>query len=90
MREIIQTKQFKRDYKKVASSGRYSLNDFLEIVTLLAHDKPLPAKHRDHALTGNWKECRECHLKPDWLLIYQKQDKIIILVRTGSHSELFS
>ena len=89
MRQIIQTSRFKRDYKKIASCGRYDGADFLEIVELLAQDKPLAIKHRDHALGGEWQGFRECHIKPDWLLIYQKHDKKLILVRTGSHSELF-
>jgi mRNA interferase YafQ len=89
MREIIQTKQFKKDYKKIASSGQHSLNHFLTVVELLAQDEPLPDKYRDHLLVGEWKDCRECHIKPDWLLIYQKQAKTLILARTGSHSALF-
>ncbi|MQT78311.1 type II toxin-antitoxin system YafQ family toxin [Pseudomonas helleri] len=53
------------------------------------NDKPLPEKHRDHALTGNWKDHRDCHIKPDWLLIYCKpDDERLQLVRLGSHSEL--
>jgi len=93
MREIIQGKQFKRDYKKVAASGRYSVDDFKEVVKLLVKDKPLPEKHRDHALIGEWVGYRECHIKPDWLLIYAKSNnsnKSLILARTGSHSALFS
>lgn len=89
MRQIVQTTRFKRDYKKIAASHRYSSKDFLEVVELLAQDKPLPAKYSDHGLVGEWKGFRECHIKPDWLLIYQKRDKSLVLVRTGSHSELF-
>jgi mRNA interferase YafQ len=91
MREIIEGNQFKRDYKKIAASGRYSVDDFLHVVELLAQDKPLPIKHRDHSLSGEWIGYRECHIRPDWLLIYKKSnsDKKLILVRTGSHSELF-
>lgn len=90
MREIIPSTQFKRDYKKIASSGRYSKKEFLDTVELLARDKTLPQKFRDHSLTGQWKGYRECHIRPDWLLIYQKLDNdLLILVRTGSHSELF-
>lgn len=92
MREIVQCSRFKRDYKKVAASGRYSVDDLIEIVTLLAQDKPLSEKYRDHALTGEWVGYRECHIKPDWLLIYTKanSNESLILARTGSHSELFS
>ncbi len=90
MRQLIQTTQFKRDYKKIAASGRYSVNDFLKVVDLLAHDKSLPDKYRDHVLIGEWKGYRECHIKPNWLLIYHKPGIELVLVRTGSHSELFS
>ncbi|OGT41329.1 MAG: addiction module toxin RelE [Gammaproteobacteria bacterium RIFCSPHIGHO2_12_FULL_37_34] len=90
MREIIETTQFKRDYKKIAASGRYSRKEFLTTVELLALDKPPPPKLRDHALIGEWNGYRECHIRSDWLLIYQKSDNKLILVRTGSHSELFA
>lgn len=56
---------------------------------MLAADKPLPAKNRDHGLGGNWSGYRECHLKPDVLLIYRKPEGVLQLVRLGSHSELF-
>lgn len=83
MREIIRTNQFKRDYKKIAASDRYSVDDLLTVVDLLACDKELPPKYHDHLLVGEWKESRECHIKPEWLLIYQKAHKELILVRTG-------
>ncbi len=89
MRQIIQTSQFKRDFKKIATSGRYKKQDFLTVVELLAHDKPLPDKYRDHILINDWKDYRECHIKPDWLLIYKKYENALLLARTGSHSELF-
>lgn len=91
MREIVRSKQFKRDYKKIAASGRYSIDDFLTVVELLIADKPLPEKYQDHPLKGEWLGYRECHIKPDWLLVYEKNhgDKKLILARTGSHSELF-
>lgn len=89
MRIVKQTSQFKRDYKKIAKSGRYSLDDFLEVIDLLISDKPSPNKYRDHLLIGEWHGCRECHIKPDWLLIYKKIENYLILERTGSHSDLF-
>ena len=89
MREIIQTSQFKRDFKKIASSGRYKKQDFLDVIHLLIQDKPLVEKYRDHTLTNDWKDYRECHIKPDWLLIYKKYDNVLLLARTGSHSEIF-
>lgn len=89
MRQIEQTTQFKRDFKKIASSGRYKKKDFLDIVELLINDKQLPEKNRDHALINDWKNYRECHIKPDWLLIYKKYENKLLLARTGSHSDLF-
>lgn len=91
MRKIIQTKQFKKDYKKMAASGRHFAKDFLTVVECLAQDKPLLEKYRDHSLSGEWMGYKECHIKPDWLLIYKKldNDRSLVLARTGSHSELF-
>ena len=91
MRRIEQTRQFKRDYKREAKGPhRESLaNDFMLIVKALANDQPLAEKQRDHALSGEWKDHRDCHIKPDLVLIYQKPDADILqLVRLGSHSEL--
>ena len=62
----------------------------IEVIDMLVRDEILPAKFRDHMLTGVWRNCRECHIKPDWLLIYQKIVSQLVLLRTGSHSELFS
>ena len=89
MRNILQSNRFSRDYKKVATSGRYKKEDFLKVVELLANDEVLAPKYFDHALIGEWKTYRECHIKPDWLLIYKKYDNDLVLARTGSHSELF-
>lgn len=91
MRVIERTKQFKRDYKR-ESRGRYraSLDDGLvSVVKALARDAPLEYRHRDHALSGEWADHRECHLRPDLLLIYRKLDVgVLQLVRLGSHSAL--
>jgi len=91
MRTIEWTGQFKRDWKRELS-GRFGqdLEGLLsEVVELLSSDAPLPAKNRDHALTGSWKDFRDCHIKPDLILIYQKPDpESLILARLGSHSEL--
>lgn len=92
MRTIERTNQFKRQFKKVQSQPRNKDIDQLlvEVLAYLIEDQELPAKYRDHNLTGNFARCRECHLKPDLLLIYQKQDDtILLLLCTGSHSELF-
>ncbi len=89
MKTIVQTSQFKQDLKRLKNSGRYTIDDLLMIVELLACNQPLPEKHREHSLTGNWKGYKECHIKPDWLLIYQPLSDKLVLARTGSHSELF-
>jgi mRNA interferase YafQ len=89
VREVFQQSQFKIDLKRVSRSGRYKLEDVLDVITKLASDEPLAERHRDHALTGEWKDSRDCHIKPDIVLIYRKfDDKILQLVRIGSHSEL--
>ncbi len=91
MRAIERTGQFKRDYKREAK-GRHAetLNAaFIAVVTALANDQPLQPRHRDHALTGNWRDHRDCHIKPDLVLIYRKpDDNTLQLVRLGSHAEL--
>jgi mRNA interferase YafQ len=74
--------------KKVKYAGRYTVDDLLVIVELLACNQPLPEKHREHNLGGNWKGYKG-HIKPDWLLIYQSSFEKLVLARTGSHSELF-
>ena len=89
MREIFEQTQFRKDIKKVKRSGRYRVEDLLEIVRRLASGEELDPKHRDHLLAGEWEHFGECHIKPDWLLIYKLEPKRLILVRTGTHSELF-
>lgn len=91
MRTIKQSSQFKRDLKREAKgSHRQALqSDFVAIISILANDQALTEKHRDHALTGDWKDHRDCHVKPDLVLIYRKPDDTVLqLVRIGSHSEL--
>jgi mRNA interferase YafQ len=92
MRTIERTNAFKRDFKR-EKTGRHK-RDLDELiyttVLLLAEDKPLPDRNRDHALGGDWGNHRECHLKPDLLLIYRKpDDEVLRLVRLGSHGQLF-
>jgi mRNA interferase YafQ len=92
MRRIERTNAFRRDYKREGKGHhRRELEAVLiSAVSLLAEDKPLPEGNRDHALTGDWRNHRECHLRPDLLLIYRKPDaEVLQLVRVGSHSELF-
>lgn len=91
MRAIEWTGQFKRDYKR-ACKGQHRVtldDDLFPIVDCLANDQPLESRHCDHSLTGDWKDHRDCHIKPDLVLIYQKPDDgTMRLVRLGSHSEL--
>jgi len=93
MRIVEQTAAFKRCIKRVMA-GRYRaviLEELPLIVNMLANDIDLPDKYRDHALTGNWAGCGECHVRPDLLLVYQKiDDDKLYLVEIGSHSEIFS
>ena len=91
MREIKQTSAFKRDLKRKAKGPRREAlrEEFVELVEQLAKDEPLAERHRDHALTGDWKDYRDCHVQPDLVLIYRKPDaETLQLVRIGSHSEL--
>ncbi len=89
---IKRTTQFKKDYKKAIKSGCKE-KDFKEVLKYLVEQKPLPDKYRDHGLqdSKDYKNVRECHINPDWLLIYriQKSELILELIRMGSHSELF-
>ena len=91
MRTIERTGQFKRDYKREAKGQhRLGLDEaLLTVLRLLIADTPLPAKHRDHPLVGEWTDHRDCHVKPDLVLIYRVPDaETLQLVRLGSHSEL--
>ena len=91
MRTIEHTGQFKRDFKRESKGlHRATLDaDFLTVLQALAADGPLAERYRDHALTGEWKDHRDCHIKPDLVLIYRKpDDRVLQLVRMGSHSEL--
>ena len=93
MRTIEWTLAFKRDYKRTKATPRHKdIETLLAVVgDLLAVNRTLAEKHRDHQLGGNWKGHRECHLKPDLLLIYQLPDESTLrFVRMGSHSELFA
>lgn len=88
MRQIVYTSQFKRDYKK--RSREKELDDLLSrVIDSLVLGNPLSAKLRDHPLKGGYVDCRECHIKPDLLLIYVQTRDELRLIRLGSHSELF-
>ena len=87
---IVTTSTFKKDYKQAMKRGlKIELLD--NIITTLAMNEQLPEKNKDHALTGNWSGYRECHILPDWLLIYRMEEDVLVLTltRTGTHSDLF-
>jgi mRNA interferase YafQ len=86
--EIYQTTQFRRDLRKLKRQGK-DLAQLLTVIELLAEEQELPANFRDHTLTGNWSGYSECHIRPDWLLIYQIDGDSLTLERSGSHSDLF-
>ena len=91
MRTIVLSHQFKKDLK-LARKRDLPESELFNVVHDLAMDKPLSADKKDHLLTGNYAGYRECHIRPDWLLLYKKEDKelrVLNLYRTGSHSDIF-
>lgn len=88
--EIRFTGQFKKDLKLAKKQGK-DTDELFTVIEKLSNGEALEAKYRDHSLSGNYKGCRECHIEPDWLLIYEIDDGILVLMlyRVGSHSELF-
>lgn len=90
MLDVYYQKHFKKDYAKAVKRG-CKPKAFQTILDLLVHQQPLPPKHRDHALLGNYRGYRECHIQPNWLLIYKIEDQklLLTLARTGTHSDLF-
>ena len=89
-KQVVWTNQFKKDYKLAMKRG-LPIEELDNVIRLLAEDEPLPEKYRDHDLSGNWKGFRECHIQPNWLLIYHifNNNLILSLARTSSHSDLF-
>lgn len=87
---IVPTTAFKKDYKLAIKRG-LNIKLLEDIVTSLAMGETLPEKNKDHPLSGNWAKYRECHILPDWLLIYRIEDNVLVLTlaRTGTHSDLF-
>jgi mRNA interferase YafQ len=83
-------KAFRKDWERLSRSGRYDMRRLKEAMGLLiANDAPLGLEWRDHALSGNWSDHRECHIGGDFLLIYRTDNEAIVFVRAGTHSELF-
>jgi mRNA interferase YafQ len=89
MRTIRQVNSFKRDLKKIKKRSK-DLDKLYLIVEKLSKDIDLDSKNRPHKLSGNYAEKWECHIEPDWLLIYEVTDDLVILYRTGTHSDLFT
>jgi len=90
MYTVKPTTKFQRDVKLAAKRG-YKIELLTEVIKKLSIGEPLDEKYKDHPLKGNYLGCRECHITPDWLLIYEIADEILILylTRTGTHSDLF-
>lgn len=89
-REIVWTTQFKKDYKLALKRHR-NIDLLDDIIRALSRGETLPEKNKDHPLSGDWTGHRECHIQPDWLLIYRIEDDVLVLTlaRTGTHSDLF-
>ena len=88
MKEIFQTSQFKRDLKRAKKRDK-DIDKLKHVVALIIKGKPFEDKHRDHALAGQWSGSRDCHIEPDWVLIYRVDQDSLYLERTGTHSDLF-
>jgi mRNA interferase YafQ len=80
--------QFKKDYKRCVKRG-YDIEQLHTAIEVLAKGKKLDSKYRDHSLLGDYRDCRECHIEPDWLVIYHLTEYELILIRTGTHTDLF-
>jgi len=90
MYEIVYSTQFKKDYKKAVKQN-LDISLLKDVIQQLSRGEALLTQHKDHPLLGDYKGCRECHIKPNWLLIYKvnEQQLELLLIRTGTHSELF-
>ena len=88
---VVWTNRFKKDYKLAVKRG-LAIEELDNAIRLLAKDGKLPEQYHDHPLDGDWKGFRECHIEPDWLLIYAIENNILVLTlsRTGTHSDLFN
>jgi len=85
---IVYTTQFKKDFKKIVKQGK-DISKLETLIDLLIEGESLPQKYKDHSLIGKWKNHRDCHIEPDWILIYRITEDSLFLERTGSHSQLF-
>jgi mRNA interferase YafQ len=89
MRRVVQRRQFRNDLKRQKRRGK-DIEDLIVVVELLAETGALPVEYRPHRLSGEWADVWECHIEPDWLLVYQVTRNEVLLFRTGTHSDLFS
>ena len=91
MLKVYMQNQFKKDYKKMLKQKGCTASQFKTVLEYLVNEKALPEKYHDHALSSNWAGFRECHIRPDWMMIYKVEKDILTLTltRTGTHSDLF-
>jgi mRNA interferase YafQ len=91
MKKVEPTAAFRKDFKRMKSNPKHRDGEKLleSVISLLIADEVIPLKNHDHPLSNNWNDHRECHIKPDLLLIYRKSKRVLHLVRLGSHSDLF-
>lgn len=85
---LLTTKRFERDLKRVRKRGK-NLDKLWSVVEQLLSKQPLAPQHRQHRLAGSWSPCQECHIEPDWLLVWDDENDSLTLVRTGTHADLF-
>ncbi len=88
MRVIRRTTQFKKDVRRAKKRGK-DFSKLKEVIEHLVNGEPLDARYRDHALAGEYQGTRDCHIEPDWLLIYEQTEEEVVLIRTGTHADLF-
>jgi len=88
MRAIRQTTQFKKDIKRAKKRGK-DFSKLKNLIGRLTRGETLEAPYRDHALSGTYRGTRDCHIEPDWLLIYEQTEDELVLIRTGTHTDLF-
>ena len=90
MLSVYLSKKFKKDVKRLQKQGK-DMQKLKDVIEMLCNGQILPEKYRDHRMTGDWQGFKDCHIEPDWLLVYQyiNNELVLVLVATGSHSELF-
>jgi mRNA interferase YafQ len=88
VRTAVRGAQFRKDVKLAQRRGKH-MNKLRDVILLLLHGNPLPPQYKDHPLKGRWQHYRDCHIEPDWVLIYKVDGNSLYLVRTGTHADLF-